>query len=59
MRLIQAGAKILAQDPNSSVVYGMPKAAAAIGAVVMRPDHIAQTLQSLATFATRTSTRAA
>lgn len=43
----QAGGLCLAQDPHTSVVYGMPKAAALAGATSMTPDQIAQTLSTL------------
>lgn len=42
-----AGGLLLAQDPGTSVVYGMPKAAAEVGGTSMTPDQIAQTLASL------------
>jgi two-component system chemotaxis response regulator CheB len=42
----QTGAVTLAQDRSSSVVYGMPGAAVALGAVerVLPPEHIAAAL---------------
>lgn len=42
-----AGGLLLAQDPGTSVVYGMPKAAAEVGGTSMTPDQIAQTLASI------------
>lgn len=43
-----AGGLLLAQDPGTSVVYGMPKAAADVGGTSMTPEQIAQTLSTLA-----------
>lgn len=59
MKLIQAGGRILAQDPVSSVVYGMPRAAAEIGATPMIPEHIAQSLKTLVPFSARGGTNQA
>lgn len=42
-----AGGMTLAQDPGTSVVYGMPKAAAEAGALSMTPDQIGQSLASI------------
>lgn len=46
--LVKAGSTVLAQDPGSCVVYGMPKAANKVGGVHMTPDNIAKTISSLA-----------
>jgi two-component system, chemotaxis family, protein-glutamate methylesterase/glutaminase len=45
--LLKAGGLLLAQDPRSSVVYGMPKAAAEVGGKIMTPDQIARTIATL------------
>jgi two-component system chemotaxis response regulator CheB len=45
--ILTAGGIVLAQDPGTSVVYGMSRAAAEIGGLSMTPDQIAKTLASL------------
>lgn len=47
--ILAAGGVLLAQDPGTSVVYGMSRAAAEIGGLSMTPDQIARTLTSLVT----------
>ncbi len=41
------GGTLLAQDPGTSVVYGMPKAAADVGGISMTPEQIAQSISTL------------
>lgn len=47
--LLAAGGLLFAQDPTSSVVYGMPRAAAEIGGTIMTPAQIAKSLGVLGT----------
>jgi two-component system chemotaxis response regulator CheB len=44
-----AGGLLIAQDPASCAVYGMPRAAAEVGGSSMTPDQIAKTLGSIVT----------
>lgn len=42
-----AGGVLLAQDPGTSVVYGMPRAAAEVGGTSMTPEQMAQSIATL------------
>lgn len=45
--LVASGGVLLAQDPGTSVVYGMPKAAADVGGTSMTPEQIAESIATL------------
>lgn len=57
--LLAAGGWLFAQDPGSSVVYGMPRAAAEIGGTVMTPDQVARSIASLGSAGLRTDSKVA
>lgn len=45
--LLAAGGLVFAQDPATSAVYGMPRAAGEVGGTVMTPDQVARSIASL------------
>lgn len=57
--LLAAGGLLFAQDPGSSVVYGMPRAAAEIGGTIMTPEQVARSIAGLGTATLRTDSKVA